>query len=103
MESAFYRSLLERHEPIDAETAWDLMHARGFIDAVSFSEEGDVEDMDDALERVLERYPWLLEDGDSSDADAEPKRRTAPPPKKRTDAAASQAHQQAGLQQRFPA
>jgi hypothetical protein len=104
MESAFYRELLKRKEPVDAETTWDLLHVRGFVDTITVNEDGTVEGMDAALEKLFDRYPWLL-DGYVEiieEEEGEPKRRTAPPPRKRRDSAGDVPTAASVNVQRFP-
>ena len=60
--SAFLHAVIRRGEPLDVETAWDLANIRGFLDATKVDDDGNVEGMEDALERVLERYPWLADE-----------------------------------------
>lgn len=101
MESAFLRSALQRGEAMDVQTAWDLLHARGFADAVTVTDDGQVEGMDEAIGRVLDRYPWLAEPP-PEESDDQPHQRTASPPRKRVDKA-GQRVSEARLSQRFPA
>ena len=84
VENAFLREAISRGADVDVETMWDLAQARGFLDVVKVTD-GKVEGIDDAYDRVLERYPWLTEEP-ASDADADiPSKRTAPGPRKRKD------------------
>lgn len=103
VESAFHRAVISRAETIDLETAWDLATIRGFMDTVQVSDAGEVAGIDEALTRLLDRYPWLREEPPAA-AEPDPSRpmRTAPPPKKRRDGAASQ-HSDASMKERFPA
>ena len=101
MEAAFLRVVITRNEPLDLEAAWDLAKARGFLDTISITDDGDVEGMDDCLGKVLERYPWLVDEGPLPDEpDASLPRRTASPPKKRHSPAAANTQD---LKERFPA
>jgi hypothetical protein len=75
LESAFLRAVMNSEQGItDTETAWDLLDARGFLDAVKIGDDGQVEGMDEAVERLLSRYPWLIED----EAEPPPERPTLP-------------------------
>jgi hypothetical protein len=64
LESAFLRSMLTAATPVDVESAWDLAVARGFFDAVK-DDTGD--GMDEALDALLDRYPWLANDASADD------------------------------------
>jgi hypothetical protein len=101
LESAFLRVVLARGGRLDVETSWDLLRVRGFADTVTIDDDGDVKGMDEALGRLLDRYPWLEEPASDPNEDR-PLRRTAPAPKKRKDGAAEQ-HSKASLEARFPA
>jgi len=103
MESAFYKALFARDEKIDADTTWDLLHTKSFADLVTVADDGNVSGMDAALDKLFDRYPWLLDGfvAVDDDEDEEPKRRTAPPPKKRRDLA-GQGQSQKQLAERFP-
>jgi hypothetical protein len=102
LESAFLRAVLAHNGPLDVETTWDLANVRGFLDAVTIDTDGNVDGMDEALARVLDRYPWLADEPVGDVGDGSPARRTAPPPKKKKDGAAEQ-HSRASLEARFPA
>lgn len=105
VESAFLRAVIDRKESLDVETTWDLANVRGFLDAVQVDADGNVEGIDDALGRVLDRYPWLAEEPmdapEDDDADPSRPRRTARAPRKRSDAAGKV--QEGSLRQRLPA
>jgi hypothetical protein len=75
-ENAFLRAVLERGETLDMDTAWDLMNAKGFIDLMKVSDDGEVSGAEEAMQKLVDRYPWLL-DADGSATD-EPTR--MPPP-----------------------
>jgi hypothetical protein len=50
-----------REDPIaDLDMAWDLMNLRHFVDAVEVAEDGKVQGMDDAVDRLIDRYPFLV-------------------------------------------
>jgi hypothetical protein len=51
----------------DAETALDLAMGKGFFDVLKFSEDGEVEGLGEAFARIVERYPWLVADGDEDE------------------------------------
>ncbi|MEW6059588.1 MAG: hypothetical protein AB1551_05530 [Actinomycetota bacterium] len=59
--------------------------------------------MDDALRRVLDRYPWLADEpmGTDDDGPTEPLRRTASPPKRRPGTTEPQ-FSRSELQKRMP-
>lgn len=102
-ELAFYRELVARNEPIDIETAWDLGNMRGFFDALKIADDGNVEGMPEALDKIIDRYPYLVDSVDDSPSNGDkPLTRTAPPPHRRKDTGAA-SQSKAGLQQRFPA
>ncbi len=62
LEAAFLRSIMAREDVIsDVETAWTLLHARGFVDTVNVTDSGEVEGMDEALDKLLGRYPYLAD------------------------------------------
>ena len=92
MQAAFLRAVIDRGERLDLETTWDLATVRGFLDTVEVTDDALVEGMEDALGRVLNRYPWLREDSPTTEEQNPPGQRklTAPPPKKRKDSAAAQ-------------
>jgi hypothetical protein len=87
VEAAFWRSLVVGpHKIADHESALDLFTARGFADLVKIDENLEVSGMDDAIEKLVARYPWLADDDLPSDDDVDvPSRRTAPPPRKKMD------------------
>jgi hypothetical protein len=103
MENAFLRAVMERGDVADLDTAWDLLHVRGFIDVVTLDGDGQVDGMSDTLEKLLDRYPWLSDEPPESDEendDPDRPRRTAPPPKMRKGKPAEPSKDQ--LQDRFP-
>jgi hypothetical protein len=104
VEAAFLRCVLERNEPIDIETAFDLFIVRGFGDAVKVDDEGNVEGMQDAFGKLLRRYPWLAEDGAAPDAPERPSKISGRPigGTKKRDPSATQMSQ-ASLEKRFKA
>ena len=58
LENAFLRSAMTADEPIqDMELAWNLLNTKGFVDSVKVADDGTVTGMDDALAKVVERYP----------------------------------------------
>lgn len=79
-------------ERLDVETTWDLATVRDFLDTGKVNDDGDVEGMEDALSRVIDRNPRLLEDLPITEEQNLPGKRrlTAPPPKKRRDSSGSQ-------------
>jgi hypothetical protein len=103
-ENAFLRAVMERGDPLDLETAWDLLHVRGFIDTVTMNGDGQVDGMSDALEKLLDRYPWLSDELPEPDEDEDDNpdrpRRTAPPPKIRRSKPVGPSKNQ--LEDRFP-
>lgn len=105
VESAFLRAVLDRKEPLDVETTWDLANVRGFLDAVQVDDDGKVDGIDVALSRCLDRYPWLAEEPldapEDDEADTSLPRRTARGPKKRSDSAGKV--QEGSLRKRLPA
>ena len=88
-------------EPIaDLEAAWD--HARGFLELVKVNDSGEVSGMEEALDKLVGRYPYLLDD---EEEDGSPPPRSSGPrnsgrtprPKPPGDPGKS------ALQKRFPA
>jgi hypothetical protein len=64
--------VLTSSEPIaDLDTAWTLGHARGYFDAVEIGEDG-VAGMDEALSKLLARYPYLADEPLTAADDDEP-------------------------------
>jgi hypothetical protein len=102
LEVAFLCTVMNSEDRIDdVETAWTLGTARGYFDPVKISDDGEVEGMDEALGRLLERYPYLV--GEDAD-DEEPPKTSGPSgwqPLKNREAA--QASSEASMRQRFPA
>jgi hypothetical protein len=67
VESAFWRAVAVYPQRItDHETALDLFLSRGFADLVKVSDDdGEIEGIDDAMAKLIGRYPWLSSgDGD---------------------------------------
>jgi len=99
LENAFLRAAMAADEPLNTEDAWDLLNAKGFIDAVKVGDDGKVSGMNDAIVKLVERYPWL------ADAAPVPEPKVLPPAikgaRKRPDASAGQNRR--GLESRFPA
>jgi len=99
LENAFLRSAMAADAPLDLDTAWDLLRVRGFVDTVNVGDDGKVTGMDDALAKLVERYPWL------ADAPTPPEPRPSPPAikgaRKRQDPSAGLSR--SGLESRFPA
>jgi hypothetical protein len=62
IETAFLHAVISSGESYDLEAMWDLANVRGFLDAIDVSDDGEVSGMDEAIGRVLDRYPWLRED-----------------------------------------
>jgi hypothetical protein len=87
---------MERDEPIsDLETAWDLGSIRGYFDPVKDDGEG----MSDALDKLIDRYPYLRDYEASADnGDEGPKHGQRPVRKRR-----EQATTDGTLAGRFPA
>jgi hypothetical protein len=100
VESAFLRHVIDSGERYDLEAMWDLARVRGFLDTLEVSDDGEVSGMDDAISRVLDRYPWLREDAPAT-TDAGTKTRTAPPPRKRDNGPAKPL--ESTMRERFPA
>lgn len=57
LETAFLREVLTSEEPLEVESAWDLLNARGFVDTVKVGDDGAVEGMAEAMSRLLEATP----------------------------------------------
>jgi hypothetical protein len=103
LENAFLRAVIARNEPLDLETAWALANVRGFLDALVVGDDGTVDGMEEALARVLDRYPWLADEPYEPEegSDGRPSR-TGRPPKMRSRDTANHG-QDASLIKRFPA
>jgi hypothetical protein len=100
LEAAFLREVLARDERVDLETAWDLANARGYLDPVKLTDDGAVEGMVEAFDRLLGRYPYLADDEDDEPApDQQPAPKIRPPGGR----ASRQDLGVAGLRDRFPA
>jgi len=101
LENAFLRAAMAADAPLDFDTAWDLLRVRGFVDAVKVGDDSKVVGMDDALAKLVERYPWL------ADAPPVPEPKVLPPRpgvgagRKRPHASPGQSR--TGLESRFPA
>jgi hypothetical protein len=68
LEAAFLRAAYTREDPlVDMETAWDLFHMKGFADPVSITDSGEAEGMDEALDKLVSRYPYLADVPDTAD------------------------------------
>src|SRR5262245_34764070 len=102
MENAFLRAVMERGGDLDLDTAWDLLHVRGFVDTVTVSADS-VTGMDEALEKLLDRYPWLPDEVPETGEDDEPangSKRTPTGAKRRKAGPAGPSQSQ--LKERFP-
>ncbi|SRR6266568_1394238 len=67
LENLFLRSIMKRGDIADLETAFALLGVQGFKDLVNLD---DPDSMDEALDRLMERYPFLIDyDSDSSESD----------------------------------
>jgi hypothetical protein len=108
LQAAFWRHCYTSDVKLtDAETAWELATNKGFFDTVSFSDDGEVEGMDAALTRLLERYPYLVSEEDEDEED-EPHPPISTPtsgrqPLARSKTAGVQQATTAKLRERFPA
>lgn len=104
LESAFMRAVFEYRDSIDLEAAWDLATLRGYLDGVKVADDGTVveEDMEAALEKLVDRYPYLIRDDDEpasrDNGDALPKTRQ-PRPSRQSKTAVDRA----ALEKRYPA
>jgi hypothetical protein len=68
LENSFLRTVMQRGDLGDTETAWDLLQIKGFMDAVKDDGEG----MNEAIDKLLERYPYLVDyDSDNGDTGEE--------------------------------
>jgi len=85
VEAAFWRELVIGERRIgDYESAWDLFTARGFSDLVKAADDSDVTEMDTALGKLVDRYPWLADEPlTTDDDDAPPRRPTASRPRRK--------------------
>jgi hypothetical protein len=103
-ENAFMRSAIASgHHTIDLDTAFTLMTSKGFIDAVEITDDGEVEGMDQAFERMAARYPWLVDtDIPEDDEPDRPLGRSGRPVGAKRDKGGKQPDN-AGLAMRFPA
>jgi hypothetical protein len=73
------KAVMGRGDSLDTDTAWDLLHSPGFVDAVAIdgeTGEPDLDSMNEAIEKLLARYPWLT--GADSIPDEEPDGPRAP-------------------------
>jgi hypothetical protein len=100
--SEFLSAVLRRQDRLDLDTTWDLFNVRGFVDAVTVMD-GEVIGMDGALTKVLDRYPWLVDDKLETRS-SQPQVASGRPVggKKRREASASQLDA-ASLAKRMPA
>jgi hypothetical protein len=57
VENAFLRTAITSGESLDLDTAWVLANSKGFMDAVKVKDDGTVEGMDTALEKLIVRIP----------------------------------------------
>ena len=102
-ENAFFRTAIASgHHTIDLDTAWTLLTTKGFADAVSIDDDGDVTGMAEALDRVIARYPWIVSDDLPDDDEPDPPLK---PSGRRTNARKDGGHQpdDAALSKRSPA
>ena len=106
LESSFLRAVISHSEPLaDIDTAWDLANVRGLLDPVKVADDGKVEGMEEALSKLLDRYPWLT-DGDEAEgepASLPPTHNSGRPPNPRANRAATAALARTGMAQRLPA
>lgn len=98
IENLFMRSVLARSGSLDTETAWTLMRERGFLDAVNPDEP---ETMDAALDKVVDRYPWLADEAEASAVEPPPLPPSGGRARKVKDS--HRVTDNAGLANRFPA
>jgi hypothetical protein len=76
LEAAFLRAVMASSDRVnDVETAFDLFQTKGFADLVKVDEDGTVSGADEALVRLLERYPFFVDE-----AEDEPPERPKPKP-----------------------
>ncbi len=103
LETAFLQFVIRYDDPLDVESAWDLGNARHFFDTVKIADDGTISGMDEAIDTLLSRYPWLSDGGsdpDPEDDSRPPKPKTGThPPKSTNNAAASKT----AMRDRFPA
>jgi hypothetical protein len=105
LESAFVRAVFEHRDSIDLEAAWDLATYKGFLDAVTVDDDDgtvDSDTMTEALERLIDRYPYLI-DGKSEPSgenEDEPKPKTRHPVQRH---GGKKIGDRASLEKRFPA
>ena len=99
LEAAFLRAVMNHEDRVvDIETAWELATAKGYLDPVKNNGEG----MEDALGRLLERYPYLAgEEAEPTPEHPAPTVRSGSPLNSRRQPSA--AASQAAMEQRFPA
>jgi len=98
LENAFLRTAIEGGTDLDLDTAWTLLEGKGLLDLVTVTDEGAVEGMDAALERLLDRYPWLSHEPPEVEPTAVSGAK-APPPKKKRD---PNAIDESAIRDRFP-
>jgi hypothetical protein len=101
LEIAFLKQVMGHNQRIvDLDTAWDLATTKGFFDPVKTSDEDNVEGMAEALARLLERYPYLVDD--DGDEPPDPPSRSSIPSFNRGRQNRSE-HETRTFEQRFPA
>jgi uncharacterized protein YdcH (DUF465 family) len=103
LQSAFMRGVFEHRDSIDLEAAWDLANYKGFLDAVKVEDDGSVDPdgMTEALEKLVARYPYLIQESESlaSHNDGALLKTRQPRPKPHAKTAVDHA----ALERRFPA
>lgn len=100
LEAAFLRAVMGHDQAIgDVETAWDLASAKGYMDPVKVEENGTVAGMAEALNRLLGRYPYLVDEDDGTPAPMPTTASGRPPPPQKGRAGVDRA----ALGKRFPA
>jgi hypothetical protein len=102
LESGFIRAVFGHRDSIDLEAAWDLATMKGYLDGVHIQDDGtvDAEGMDSAIEKLVSRYPYLIQESDSPSTDYTPLPRTRQPRPNATD---RNAVDRAALERRYPA
>jgi hypothetical protein len=104
LQSAFMRAVFEYRDSIDLEAAWDLATLKGYLDGVKIEDDGSVdsEAMNEALGKLVDRYPYLIDDSgeeSASDGDAPPVKTRQPRPTQK----AKQGVDRAALEKMYPA
>ena len=69
LENAYLRAAIARGNDLDLDTAYDLMRAKGILDTVTVDDSGAVQGMDEAVETVVSRYPWLTDISKAEDSE----------------------------------